>query len=730
MTPPVLAIVYLILSFLGALVVVQRLFPEFPALVRFTAAFLVGLVVSGWTTFAAASLLHSLSGDDATFYGSFITMAISAVVIWVWRRELEPAAFAVSPAGAAGAAGAVVLAGWVITTRLSGDPLTVSANTWGDTALHVGIARSFSAGDNYPPVLPIFAGETIRYHFGLDFTAGVLERLGLPLEWAFNLPGAAGFAAIMILLTAFAQYLWRSAAIGVIAAALFITNGSFAFLRYFDNYPSVLEALRPANWWNHSQLQAYAPYQEGEQISLFWTLQPYLSQTHLIVAVALVLLVVYALLRHLRGPGGIAGDPAADFTEEDRHPPLTRPRAVALGVLLGAGLWLNGIVFLTSMILIAVLFFVYSGHLRRVARRTAVLVGVAVVLFGVGTVLASDALRLAGLAVLIGGFLLWGPLRVSWPFFVAAGVVALPQLLWLKGGISTTNSLFFHSGYLVEGFRFDNGQSYVDLVVYWWLNLGLVLPLVVLAAVVGRRADGKLLVAIMAIFAFGNVASFGVDVPGHNHKVFNLWETMVNLYAAYGLVWLARRLWRGIPVPPRVGAVAGRAVAVVVVPVVAVVLVLSGLLDFMLYRNDPRYEVFGDTESAIAWIEASTSRDAVFLTADGDIYTVPTLAGRSVYLGGFSIWADGMGYDTAPRRARIAEVYSAPDLATVCERLRGTDVDYIQVSAGEKSVERFPGLNPALFPGEFVRVYSDAVLAYYDVDASCTADTVAVLGGS
>jgi hypothetical protein len=121
--------------------------------------------------------------------------------------------------------------------RLSGDPLKVSLNTWGDTALHTGIARSFSQGANYPPVLPIFSGEPIRYHFGFDFYAGVLERVGLPIEWAFNLPGALGFAAIMVLVFALAHYLWQRVSIGVITAVLFATNGSLAFLCYFDRHP-------------------------------------------------------------------------------------------------------------------------------------------------------------------------------------------------------------------------------------------------------------------------------------------------------------------------------------------------------------------------------------------------------------------------------------------------------------------------------------------------------------
>jgi hypothetical protein len=728
-----LAIPYLLLSFLAALVIVQRVFREFPVFVRFVGAFVVGIVITSWVNFTTGWLIHGLGGSDATFYGAFVAMGANAVIIVLGRREFRRGAFRVRPLPMLGVGAAVALSGWVMHMRLAGDPLMVSLNTWGDTALHIGIARSFSEGDNFPPALPIFSGETIRYHFGFDFYAGALERMGLPIEWAFNLPGALGFAAIMILVVEFSYYLWRRVSIGVIAAVLFITNGSLAFLRYFDKYPSVIEALKPANWWNHDKYLAIAPYQSGERISIFWTLNPYLTQTHLIVSMALVLFVGYALLRHLRGPGGIAGDLPDTYADENCRQPLPAERAAALGLLSGAAFWLNGQLFVTSMIFFCALFFLYSGHLRRVVVPSAVLVAAAVTLFVAGAFLQNNGIREAALLLLIGGLILLGPLRKSLPFFATAGALALPQMIWLAGGLGTKNTLTFHNGYLVENFRFQNPGSYLDFVSYWWLNLGLVGPLVILAAVIGRKADRKLLLAVMAIFVFGNVVVLGTDVGGHNHKVFNLWEVLANLFAAYALSSAAHFLWRGLPVnSSRLGALAGRSIAVTLIPAALVVLVLSGLLDFMTLKNDPRYGVFGDTDtqSAINWIEHHTSRDSVFLTAYGDVYTTPTLAGRSVYLGGFSSWATTLGYDDVPRERKVASIYDAPDRAAACDRLRGTGVDYIQLGDTEKLAERFPQRNPYLFPGDFVRVYSNAHIAYYDARASCKTGAVTATAGS
>jgi hypothetical protein len=138
----------------------------------------------------------------------------------------------------------------------------------------------------------------------------------------------------------------------------------------------------------------------------------------------------------------------------------------------------------------------------------------------------------------------------------------------------------------------------------------------------------------------------------------------------------------------------------------------------MTLKNDPRYEVFGDRSNAIAWIRGHTDPRAVFLTAYGEVYTTPTLAGRRVYLGGFEPWTAIMGYDNKPRERRIAQVYGAPDLAAACELLRGTGVDYIEVGYPELQTTQYTP-NRTLFPGDFTSVYSDGHFAYYDVAASC-----------
>ena len=66
---------------------------------------------------------------------------------------------------------------------------------------------------------------------------------------------------------------------------------------------------------------------------------------------------------------------------ENRRQPLPRERAVVLGLLSGAAFWLNGILFVVSMIFFCVLLYLYSGRLRRMAAPSVVLVATSVIVF-------------------------------------------------------------------------------------------------------------------------------------------------------------------------------------------------------------------------------------------------------------------------------------------------------------------------------------------------------------
>jgi uncharacterized membrane protein len=160
---------------------------------------------------------------------------------------------------------------------------------------------------------------------------------------------------------------------------------------------------------------------------------------------------------------------------------------------------------------------------------------------------------------------------------------------------------------------------------------------------------------------------------------------------------------------------------------VFIVLVLSGIIDFMTVKNDIYFTVF-DKREAIEWVEENTAGDARFLTTHGDLYTTPALAGRRLYLG-YELWVSSAGYEIAPRIKTIGEIYNAASKGDACRLLQEHNLDYVQLGPQERNAAgngRFQ-LNESMWTSNFTPVYTgqfnDGELHYYDVAASCGADS-------
>ncbi len=700
-----LAAVYLLSLALAGIAAVTVLLPNAPVMVRLAGGFIAGIVVAAWVTYVVALGLSPLT-EESLLVGMVVSIGVSATVLAFLAPRLRVAEFRFRPLEIALIGLALIFSFWLMDQRLSvddaatGDQVVVSANTWGDTALHVSLARSFSQGDNYPTEYPFYANEPIRYHFGYDFFAGALEKGGFNVPMAFNLPGALGFAAMMMLLFALTRFLFagygggtkdpgslRNFGVwtGLVAVVLLLTNSSFAFVRYFEQFDSIPEALKPAHWFEeHGSYLAVGPY-TGDIITIFNTPNVYLTQTHLIIGMALVLFVAFGLVQPLRE--GVS---------------LTRQRGALLGVLFGMSFWLNGVLYVSAGVFFGVLLVVFA-------------------------VLA--AARHGDFA---GQF--WEKTKEAVWFIVPALGLAIPQAIWLNGGIGTEGNVQTQIGYLVcsspeaschasRGMDLLNVEHWWDFAEYWWLNVGLAIPLMALAMIWGSNSDRKIFLAAMAVFVFGSTFQLSRDLGGHNHKIFNLWENLTNPFVAFALVGLwnvstQRVQMGGVTID---GQVIRAAAKFVVVPLLLVFLVLSGLLDFMTIKNDGKHAVFGEKQPAIEWIDENLPRDAVFLTTWGELYIAPNLAGRGVYLG-YDPWVASAGYDAEIRRQRTAEIYGAPDRAIACRLLLQEEIDYVQIGPQERSSGRFT-LDAALFERDFVAAGSvdqgGGAVTYYDVAASC-----------
>ena len=176
--------------------------------------------------------------------------------------------------------------------------MLIAGKAMSDFGAHIPLIRSFSMGDNLTRLTrgtveyPLYPGEPIRYHYLFYMFVGVLERLGLRIDWALNIPSALGFFALIILLYLLAKQLFHSVKVGVLTVVFFLFNGSLSFVKFFQLHPisrtSLFEIV------TNNTFPSFAPWGTGD-ISAFWNLNIYTNQRHLAFAFALALVFISIL---------------------------------------------------------------------------------------------------------------------------------------------------------------------------------------------------------------------------------------------------------------------------------------------------------------------------------------------------------------------------------------------------------------------------------------------------
>ena len=225
-TRPVIALVYLAVAvFLGD-ALASRWFRPVTWFHRLAAAFLVGLLIATWVTYLM-SLLFDGRTEDALLVGNLASgwaMALAAIAIHRWvparpeagrpRRRIR--GWDVITLVAIG-----LLVTWMMTSTYSysNGELGIATGLWSDFGPTTAIAQNFALGDNFPTEYPHFAGEAIRYHFLFYFQVGNLTYLGLDPATANNVLSIGSMMAMLVLVTALGERLFRNAAVGRIGAA-------------------------------------------------------------------------------------------------------------------------------------------------------------------------------------------------------------------------------------------------------------------------------------------------------------------------------------------------------------------------------------------------------------------------------------------------------------------------------------------------------------------------------
>lgn len=184
--------------------------------------------------------------------------------------------------------------------------MLVSQKVWSDFGQHIPLIRSFSLGNNFPfgaqgkPVqFPLFPGEPIHYHFLFYLLVGLLERAGIRIDWALNIPSIAGFFLLLTGIFALAKKLFRDARVAILSVLFFLFNGSLSFLYFFQKHPLSLHTITDILTVNN--FSAFAPWDKTD-ITAFWNLNIYTNQRHLALAFGIAIIFLFVLLHMEKKP--------------------------------------------------------------------------------------------------------------------------------------------------------------------------------------------------------------------------------------------------------------------------------------------------------------------------------------------------------------------------------------------------------------------------------------------
>ncbi len=668
---------------------------------RCAAAILVGLLVSSWFTYLAG--LAFWWASRPLLWGNLLFfVAAVALLTWPkWKSKLVKPSEVGTNVGRATTlyfpraegsgmgdwfliVGYVVLVSWMMFASFtSGDGKLKIANAqYSDFGPNTAIIQSFAVGHNFPTEYPHFSGDRIRYHFLFYFQAGNLEFLGLDPAWSLNLLSIITLVAMLVLAMALGEVVFNSRVVGRLGSLLFFFFGSLSYVPFLQKQGSVRTAIQTI-MHRGEYLQTIFPYR-GEQWGT-WSQVTYLNQRHFASAIGILLLVlVFLVIRYRMRPAkqtkayapanratpepDTMSESATDTVSDDATPldnvakPKTDIPSAAVAIEAGEA------VVITESFRSTLPGFIFSG-----------------VLLGL-VPMWNSAVFLAAAAVLGALFVLF-PLRGQMLVLaVTAGVIALPQMLYLSTGSGRAQvPKLLHWGYTIDQ------PTAANVAKYLGFTFGFKWVLIALALIFATSLQRRLFLAASSLLAVAFCFQFTIEVLA-NQKFLHIWVIIANLFVAFGL-W---RLWRlslgGITLP-------GKFLA----SVLFLLIIPGGLIDFFPIHNTGWSEVTYKNDSFIDWLKKNTTPRDIFLT-DRFVNHPILMAGRRVFYG-WPYFAWSAGYNATKRDRVYTDLFENKDPWKVYHLLKENGISYVAYDNAVRQAQFIKRPNQELYATYFPKVH-------------------------
>lgn len=238
----------------------------------------------------------------------------------------------------------LVFSFWLMFSTFSykSSSMLIATKVWSDFSSHIPLIRSFSLGNNFPPQYPIFPGEPIKYHYLFYLLVGTLEKIGLRIDWALNLPSALSFAALLILIYLLGKELFKSKTVGILSVAFFLFNGSLSFIEFLKLHPPSMNVVNDII--TNNTFPSFGPY-DGKVVSAFWNLNIYTNQRHLALALTALFSITLFIIK-----------------SEGKRKKMPTHLILTFGILVGILPFLHSSIFLMILAVLSILLILFKSQ--------------------------------------------------------------------------------------------------------------------------------------------------------------------------------------------------------------------------------------------------------------------------------------------------------------------------------------------------------------------------------
>ena len=383
------------------------------------------------------------------------------------------------------------------TYRLNGNTLLNGSSTFSDLSPHTAMVSSFGKGFNFPTQYMHFSGDGIKYHFMFYFLAGTLQYLGLPIDYALNLPSMISMVCALVLLGLLAVLISSRRAAFLVAPILVFFRSSLNVFYHFGELvkggstasQAVKDILGYSAWYAVTDYDGWG----------IWAINVYPNQRHLMLGVSVILIMVILFLPFVRRlgisisrAGSFGGGVKAFAASKNAWLPRSNDPLYPLSIAL-----------LACVLVIVMPYF-----------HGSCLIALLLVLFGMAIFSESRLLYLA--------------------VAVCAVVSSYIQTLVFSGGYKNVVSFSFEPGFILNDVTFSSLLKYLFIVTGFTLILSAVFALTSLVLdIIRKKPVHRFLLFICAlnpmIFAFLFKVSLEMLA---NHKFIQVSLILVDAFVA------------------------------------------------------------------------------------------------------------------------------------------------------------------------------------------------------